>query len=170
MKMCILKSHKHFGMNSGSYSFGNFFSTSFFFIFLRNTRNLWVFFKIVICRTQKTWPCYGGEFCAHTLLHIKSQKKKIYNWTKNQLYINYKFIWCENLIQTQNKFKLKRKNIFITIVNDKTIRRINCEVQICQTHIKCHMFDFNYRYTLILPPKSCHSKHGNTILYKLEHK
>ena len=82
----------------------------------------------------------------------------------NQLYINYKFIWCENLIQTQNKFQLKHKNIFITVVNDETIRRINCEVQIC------HMFDFNYRYTLILPPKSGHSKHGNTILYKLEHK
>ena len=88
----------------------------------------------------------------------------------NQLYINYKFIWCKNLIQIQNKFQLKHKNIFITIVNDETIRRINCEVQICQTHIKCYMFDFNCHYTLILPPKSGHSKHGNTILYKFEHK
>ena len=88
----------------------------------------------------------------------------------NQLYINYKFIWCEYLIQTQNKFQLKHKNIFITIVNDETIRRINCEVQICKTHIKCHMFDFKCRYTLILPPKSGHSKHGSTILYKLQHK
>jgi len=34
--------------NSGSYSFGNFFS----FIFLRNTINLWVFSKIAIGRTQ----------------------------------------------------------------------------------------------------------------------
>ena len=28
MKMCILKTHNHLDMNSGSYSFGNFFSTS----------------------------------------------------------------------------------------------------------------------------------------------
>ena len=58
--------------------------------------------------------CHGENFVP---IHYCTYKKpKNYNWTKNQLYINYKFIWCENLIQTQNKFLLKHKNIFITVV------------------------------------------------------
>ena len=48
MKMCLLKSHNSLDINSSSYSFVNFFS----FIFFRNTRNMWVFSKIVICKSS----------------------------------------------------------------------------------------------------------------------
>ena len=34
MKMCLLKSHNHFGINSDSYSFDNFFWTSYLSSFL----------------------------------------------------------------------------------------------------------------------------------------
>ena len=40
----LLKGHNLFGINSCSHSFGNFFS----FIFLKNTKNLWVFSKITL--------------------------------------------------------------------------------------------------------------------------
>ena len=71
MKTCILIENVHIewksvhwgviillGINSGSYSCGNFFS----FIFFRSTRNFWVFSKIAICRTQNTWLYHGDKF------------------------------------------------------------------------------------------------------------
>ena len=42
--MCLLKGHNLLGINSCSHSFGSFFS----FIFLKNTKNLWVLSKITL--------------------------------------------------------------------------------------------------------------------------
>ena len=51
--MCMLKDHNLLGINNGSYSISNFFSISHLssFIFLINTRNLWLFSKIAICKS-----------------------------------------------------------------------------------------------------------------------
>ena len=49
--MCLLKGYNPLGINSGSYSFDKFFLTSFSFIFLKKTKNLWVFSKITICKS-----------------------------------------------------------------------------------------------------------------------
>ena len=49
MKMYLLKDYNPLGINKGSYSFGKFFS----FIFPKNTRNLWVFSKIAIVKSNK---------------------------------------------------------------------------------------------------------------------
>ena len=51
IKMCLLKGYNPLGINSGSYSFDKFFLTSFSFIFLKKTKNLWVFSKITICKS-----------------------------------------------------------------------------------------------------------------------
>ena len=49
-KMCLLKCHNPLSINSGSYSFGNFFSISYLSSFLETQKNLWVFSKIAICK------------------------------------------------------------------------------------------------------------------------
>ena len=50
MKTYLLKGHNTLGINSGSYSFDNFFSNSFFSSF-KETQKTRVFSKIPICKT-----------------------------------------------------------------------------------------------------------------------
>ena len=71
MKMCILKSHKHFGMNSSSYSFGNFFSTSSFSSFLETQETYGFFSKLLFVEPNKFGCVMGRILCPYTIAHKK---------------------------------------------------------------------------------------------------
>ena len=76
MKMCLLEGHNSLGINSSSYSFGNFFS----YIFLRNTKYLWalsiLFFSIigfcsniyVLCETVNKYWNLRGKIKSHNMV------------------------------------------------------------------------------------------------------
>ena len=71
MKMCILKSHKHFSMDSGSYSFGNFFSTSSFSSFLKTQETCGFSSKLLFVELNKLGCVMGRIWCPYTIAHKK---------------------------------------------------------------------------------------------------
>ena len=71
MKMCILKIHKHFGMNNGSYSFGNFFSTSSFSSFLETQETSEFSLKLLFVEPNKLGCVMWRILCPYTIAHKK---------------------------------------------------------------------------------------------------
>ena len=71
MKMCILKSHKHFGMRYGSYSFGNFFSTSSFSSFLETQETCEFSLKLIFVEPNKLGYVMWRILCPYTIAHKK---------------------------------------------------------------------------------------------------
>ena len=82
--MCILKSHKHLGMNSGSCSFGNFFSTSSLSSFLEIQETCGSFPKLLFVKPNKVGYVVGKYLYPCIITH---KKPKNMIGTRNQLYI-----------------------------------------------------------------------------------